>query len=95
MKSFGEWLKNKREGMELSRKELADLMGLSGPAKIHYMENGEHEPTRKTLEALIKAMGLPEEEVLLAAGIVPEGLRKGIRRNMAETLKFMKRMQKV
>ncbi|MBL7840588.1 MAG: helix-turn-helix transcriptional regulator [Cyclobacteriaceae bacterium] len=59
MNIFGEELKRLRKERGLSQKELADSANL-GDVQISTYENGRITPTKKSLTALEKALGLAE-----------------------------------
>ena len=65
---FGEWVRRKREGAELSINLLAKRSGLS-EKYIRLLERGERKPKVETLEKLARGLGVPFEEVAKAAGV--------------------------
>jgi predicted ATPase/transcriptional regulator with XRE-family HTH domain len=58
--SFGEWLRQRREALHLSRPELARRASCS-VAALRKIEFGERRPSRELAELLAKALNLPPE----------------------------------
>ena len=94
MSGWGEWIKNKRECADMTQSQLSRALGKTGLTFVNYIEKGTI-PNRAGLELLARALDVPLDEMLLAAGIVPDEWQTGVRRNVKEVKKFLKRMQKV
>jgi predicted ATPase/DNA-binding XRE family transcriptional regulator len=59
---FGEWLMQRRKGLDLTRRQLALAVGLSAVA-IEKIEIGERRPSRQVAELLARYFGVPEAEL--------------------------------
>src|SRR5215204_4044933 len=59
--SFGQWLKEHRNALRLSREELADRVGCS-PETIYKVEAGTRLPSRQVAQILAGFFGVPAEE---------------------------------
>ena len=57
---FGNKLEKLREGMHMTREQLADCVGLS-TRHISALERGERRPTLNTLEKILRTLGAPTE----------------------------------
>lgn len=57
---FGEKLEELREGKNMTRKQLADQVGLTA-RHIAALERGERRPTLNTMEKLLRTLGAPTE----------------------------------
>jgi|GEM_PF-670361 len=66
---FGLWLQLEREKRGLTQAKLASLAGLNR-AVINKIENGQSEPTVKTLQSIANALNLPDDVVFRAAGFL-------------------------
>jgi transcriptional regulator with XRE-family HTH domain len=74
--SFGEWLRNIRLGLGMSRGELASRTGVSKPT-LWAWEKADVAPRRSNLMALSRALDLPEHQVLDWRHAVQQGHVKG------------------
>ncbi len=74
MQEFGEWLRKKREALELTRTEFAKKCGLS-ESYIRFLEKGERRPKVETLQKLARGLLVGFEEVAKAAGLPIIGMR--------------------
>src|SRR5512135_1614073 len=61
METFGEWLRERRNGLGLTRKELAERVGCSISA-LRKMEDGERRPSAQIAELLANCLDIPPEE---------------------------------
>lgn len=68
--SFSEWLSEEIENSGLNQSELARLAGISRGAVSHLI-NGTRQPGPDICVSIAKALKLPPENVLRAAGILP------------------------
>ncbi len=59
--SFCDWLKHKRNSLDLTREDLAELIDCSVTA-IRKLESGERRPSRQVAELLAVALGVPSDE---------------------------------
>ncbi len=59
--SFGEWLRQRRQALDLSRKELAACVGCSH-SLIEKLELGERKPSRQIAELLADCLNIASEE---------------------------------
>ena len=58
---FGEWLKRRRKGLDLTQAELAQRVGCSLPA-LRKIESGERRPSKQLAELLAKSLEIPSED---------------------------------
>lgn len=65
--SVAEVIREARQRKRLTQKELANSIGMS-PVQLCRIENGEHTPTRQTLQKLSGQIGVPFSELLFLAG---------------------------
>lgn len=65
--SVAEVIREARQRKRLTQKELASSIGMS-PVQLCRIENGEHTPTRQTLQKLSGQIGVPFSELLFLAG---------------------------
>ncbi|WP_302490374.1 helix-turn-helix transcriptional regulator [uncultured Dialister sp.] len=73
---LGNFIREKREELGLSRNALAVAAGISH-TELRRIEAGERkEPSGSTLISLASAMGIPEEKMLEVAGILPSYAQK-------------------
>jgi predicted ATPase/transcriptional regulator with XRE-family HTH domain/Tfp pilus assembly protein PilF len=61
--TFGEWLRQRREALQLTRPELAQRATCSVPT-LRKLEIGERRPSRELAESLAKALGLSPQDGL-------------------------------
>jgi transcriptional regulator with XRE-family HTH domain len=59
--TFGEWLRQRREALHLSRPDLAQRASCSVPA-VRKIESGERRPSQELAESLAKALGLSPQD---------------------------------
>ncbi len=59
--TFGEWLRQRREGLDLTRSELARCAGCSVSA-LRKIETGERRPSKQLAELLAKCLDIPAED---------------------------------
>lgn len=59
--SFGEWLKRRRRGLDLTQVELGRRIGYSGET-VRKVEAGEFRPSRQMVESLAAALDVPPEQ---------------------------------
>ena len=71
---IGELLRGRREGLAVSLRSVALQTGVD-PAYLSRVEGGRVQPSEAMLQRLAPVLALPEDELLLAAGRVPEALR--------------------
>lgn len=95
MKTFGEWIKNERLKKNVKVRELARRLGIKSNQRIIYTERSEKMPREENLKQHCDALELDWTEVLLASGKIPEKYLPGVRRNMREIIRFLRKMQKV
>lgn len=69
---FGEWLKQKREGLGLSQSKLAGMTDIS-KGYIGHLEQFDKAPSLDKCKALAKALMVSETEVMTLAGYYPPG----------------------
>ncbi|KLU63878.1 HTH-type transcriptional repressor RghR [Desulfosporosinus acididurans] len=68
MDSLGETIKDRRLGKGWSKRALAEKAGISH-SEVHRIETGERtNPSVPVLNALAEALGIPKDDLLLAAG---------------------------
>lgn len=61
VQSFGEWLKERRQALDMTRDDLADRVGCA-TVTITKIERGQRRPSRQIAECIIDAIGVPTEE---------------------------------
>jgi len=61
VQSFGEWLKERRQALDMTRDDLADRVGCA-TVTITKIERGQRRPSRQIAECIIEAIGVPTEE---------------------------------
>ena len=71
---IGELLRKRREGLGVSLRSVAQRTGVD-PAYLSRVEGGRVQSSESLLRRLAPVLALPEDELLLAAGRVPESLR--------------------
>jgi predicted ATPase/transcriptional regulator with XRE-family HTH domain len=59
--SFGAWLKEQRQALDLSRDDLADQVGCA-TVTIAMIERGQRRPSRQVAERIAAAIGIPLDE---------------------------------
>ncbi|HEX9988788.1 MAG TPA: tetratricopeptide repeat protein [Chloroflexia bacterium] len=73
--SFGRWLRQRRQSLELSREDLAEIVGCAR-VTIAKIEQDERRPSRQVAERLAEALKLPADErdgfILWARGVAEE-----------------------
>lgn len=70
-KEFGKTIKNARLSKDLSLRDLAELTGLDH-SYIGRLEKNNSVPSRETVAKLAKALNIPEGELMIKAGYVPD-----------------------
>lgn len=70
IKEFGKTIKNARLTKDLSLRDLAELTGLDH-SYIGRLEKNSSMPSRETVAKLAKALNIPEDELMIKAGYVP------------------------
>ncbi len=95
--TLGEFIRDKRESICMSRNQLAIAAGISH-TEVYRIESGDRkQPSLKVLCAIADALMLPQEDVLKAAGFAPSddtpaverafpGLRSQKQREMVERI---------
>src|SRR5512142_216007 len=63
MQTFGEWLHQRRDGLGLTRKELAERVGCS-VSTLRKIEDGERRPSGQVAELLANCLDIPPEKRL-------------------------------
>ena len=74
MVEIGELLRGRRQGLGVSLRSVAQQIGVD-PAYLSRVEGGRVRPSESLLQGLAPVLALSEDELLLAAGRVPEPLR--------------------
>src|SRR3954463_13620533 len=73
VETLGDYLRQQREGAELSLRQLAEQAGVSNPY-LSQIERGLRRPSAQVLQQLAKALRISAEQLYVRAGIVsPEG----------------------
>lgn len=72
---FGMLLKDLREKRSLSQADLADKAGLTHVA-VGDWERGKRNPRRVNVEAIAEALEVSPDDLLMAAGFIPEDARR-------------------
>lgn len=69
--TLGEFIKKRRNDIDMSRNQLATKAGISH-TEVHRIETGERkQPSLKVLCAIADSLNMPQEELLKVAGYVP------------------------
>ena len=69
--TLGEFMKNRRNELDMSRNQLANKAGISH-TEVHRIETGERkQPSLIVLCAIADALNMPQEELLKVAGYAP------------------------
>ena len=69
--TLGEFMKNRRNELDMSRNQLANKAGISH-TEVHRIETGERkQASLKVLCAIADALNMPQEELLKVAGYAP------------------------
>jgi transcriptional regulator with XRE-family HTH domain len=69
VESLGEYLRQQREGAQLSLRQLAEQAGVSNPY-LSQIERGLRRPSAQVLQQLAKALRISAEQLYVRAGIV-------------------------
>ena len=77
MKKIGRLIFKKRKVMNLTQKELSEMLYVT-PCAVHLWESGKRYPDADSLVMLHKVLGLNPVELLLGLEMFDEGLKKGI-----------------
>ena len=77
MKKIGRLIFKKRKAMNLTQKELSEMLYVT-PCAVHLWESGKRYPDADSLVMLHKVLGLNPVELLLGLEMFDEGLKKGI-----------------
>ena len=73
VETLGDYLRQQREGAQLSLRQLAEQAGVSNPY-LSQIERGLRRPSAQVLQQLAKALRISAEQLYVRAGIVsPEG----------------------
>jgi len=70
IEEFGKTIKNARLAKDLSLRDLAELTGIDH-SYIGRLEKNSSIPSRETVAKLAKALNIPENELMIKAGYVP------------------------
>src|SRR5512143_4137060 len=62
METFGEWLRQRRDGLGLTRKELAGRVGCSA-STLRKIEDGERRPSGQVARLLANCLDVPSQEL--------------------------------
>ena len=77
MKKIGRLIFKKRKAMNLTQKELSEMLYVT-PCAVHLWESGKRYPDADSLVMLHKVLGLNPVALLLGLEMFDEGLKKGI-----------------
>ena len=69
VESLGEYLRQQREGAQLSLRQLAEQAGVSNPY-LSQIERGLRRPSAEVLQQIAKALRISAEQLYVRAGIV-------------------------
>ena len=72
LRALGEFIREQRNGAELSLRALAEKANVSNPY-LSQIERGLHEPSVRVLTSIAKALNLSAETLLRQAGALGEG----------------------
>ena len=89
---FGVRLRELRKAAHLSQRTLAAIAGITH-VYVSKLENGRLEtdrPSRRTITALETALGVTEDDLTIAAGIVPDSIKRRILERPEAFLKLSK-----
>lgn len=90
LKEFGLSIKNARLTKDLSLRDLSELTGLDH-SYISRLEKGDSMPSHDTIIKLSQALAIPENELMILAGYIPneeltERISKILKKNKEERL---------
>lgn len=77
MKKIGRLIFKKRKAMNLTQKDLSEMLYVT-PSAVYHWESGKRYPDADSLVMLHKVLGLNPVELLLGLEMFDEGLKKGI-----------------
>ncbi len=69
VENLGDYLREQRNGAELSLRQLAELAGVSNPY-LSQIERGLRRPSAEVLQQLAKALRISAEQLYIRAGII-------------------------
>lgn len=69
VESLGDYLREQRNGAELSLRQLAEMAGVSNPY-LSQIERGLRRPSAEVLQQLAKALRISAEQLYIRAGII-------------------------
>jgi predicted ATPase/transcriptional regulator with XRE-family HTH domain len=61
VKSFGQWLRQRRKALDLTQDDLAERVGCA-PATVRMIEKGQRRPSKQMADVLAECLRVPEEE---------------------------------
>lgn len=82
-KKFGSIIKRARLEKDLSLRALAELAGIDF-SYISRLEKGSHTPSRDTVIKIAKALDIPVNELMIAAGYMPDDMPTAKEENYAD-----------
>ena len=89
IEKIGERIKRERLAIKLTQKELADRVGVGVP-HISKVEAGRENPSDELLEKIAGVFGLDPDELLLAAGRVPDEFVEKLAADPSKGLEFLR-----
>ena len=69
VENLGDYLREQRNGAELSLRQLAEMAGVSNPY-LSQIERGLRRPSAEVLQQLAKALRISAEQLYIRAGII-------------------------
>lgn len=91
--TLGQRIKRRRLEKGLTQRELAEAAGITVPY-MSKIEADRETPTDEKLERIANELGLNADELILAAGRVPEDVMERLTADPAKALEFLRRVRK-
>ena len=91
--SLGQRIKQRRLEKGLTQRELAEATGITVPY-MSKIEADRETPTDEKLERIAKALGLNSDELILAAGRLPEDVIERLTADPGRAREFLRQLRK-
>lgn len=91
--SLGRRIKQRRLEKRLTQRELADAVGITVPY-MSKIEADRETPTDEKIQRIALQLDLNVDELILAAGRIPEDVMERLTADPAKALEFLRRVRK-
>lgn len=91
--SLGQRIKQRRLEKGLTQRDLAEAAGITVPY-MSKIEADRETPTDEKLERIANQLGLNADELILAAGRLPEDVMERLTADPEKALEFLRRVRK-